>query len=631
MARKKVTRRLATILVADIVGYSRLMEVDEEGTITRQKLCRETVIDPTIAEHNGRIFKTTGDGLMVEFQSSVDAALCAVEFQRGVTAQQGAVPENRRITYRIGINLGDIVIEGDDVLGDGVNVAARLEALAEPGGICLSDVVFKSIRGKLDVGFADLGPQKVKNISEPVLAYKVLLDPEAAGTVIAAKPKLSRHWPTAALTVALVLVLAIGVWWRPWAPDVEPARLAAMAHPLPKNPSVAVLAFDNLSGDSKQDFLSDAMAETIITELSRFRELFVIARNSSFKYKGKSMDTRKIAEDLGVRYVLEGSLQRNKDKLRVTAQLIDALEGSHVWAEKYDRDVKDIFKIQDEITRKVVASVARAVHVTELDRIQRKHPASLAAYEYYLKGEKVWDKATSEANAQALQLFNKALALDPNLARGYVGRAKVYLDNYRWGHGDLPREEALKRAISAARKAVELDPLDWDTHGILAYIRMRSGDLEKADAGFQKAMEVNPNAEKLLVAIAEMRIYQGRYEEAIDLMKKAMRLNPHHASWYHGVLADAYGLDRQYEKALASLDRMTGKKPHWALRTQIKVYVSLDRLDDARATMREYLATNPKIKTLSEYRRYLRTLPWKPSEAFIDYSINRMRKAGMPE
>jgi tetratricopeptide (TPR) repeat protein len=372
------------------------------------------------------------------------------------------------------------------------------------------------------------------------------------------------------------------------------------------------------------------MAENIITELSRYTELFVIARNSSFSYKGKPVKVQRVAEELGVRYVLEGSVQRVGDRLRVTAQLIDAVAGTHMWAERYDRDVEDIFAVQDEITRTVVATVAHTVKVRESDRAARKPTENLDAYEYFLRGEKQWFRWSEEGNEQAHELFKKAVELDPEFARGHAGLAMVYLNAYRWGYSDLPREEALERALEAARKARQLGPSDYYTHHILAYIHMRSGSLKEAGAGFQRALELNPNAEIVLVAITEMRIYQGRYEEAIDLMKMAMRLNPHHPDWYYWNLADAQADSGRYEDALISINKLSDlrqKQP--ARRTLALIYVKLGRLDEARAVMAEYLKDNPDF-TLTTYRRYLETLPYQ-DPALYEYAIDGMRIAGVPE
>jgi TolB-like protein/class 3 adenylate cyclase len=338
MASDTVERRLAAIFAADMVGFSRLMEADEDGTIARQKACLSDVFEPAIDAHSGRIVKTTGDGLLVEFASAVSAVQCAVNIQRAMAEREGDVPEDRRITYRIGINVGEIVIDGDDILGDGVNVAARLEALAEPDGICISDAVFRNVRGKTDIGFEELGPQKVKNISEPVTSYRVLLDPEADGGVVT-KRRSSRK-PVYVVAAALVVAVAGVLIWQPWSPTIERASATRMKFALPAKPSIAVLPFENLSKDKGQDFFASGITEDIITDLSKISGLFVVAGRSTRAYKGKAIKVRRVAEELGVRYVLGGSVRRAGDKLRLTARLVDAIKGGHLWSGRYDRQVR---------------------------------------------------------------------------------------------------------------------------------------------------------------------------------------------------------------------------------------------------------------------------------------------------
>ena len=342
-----VQRRLAAILAADVAGYSRLMGEDEEGTRTRFNAHLNELIEPAIASRRGRIVNTTGDALLVEFASVVDAVQCAVEIQNGMAERNADEPDDQRIVFRIGVNLGDVIIEGDDIHGDGVNVAARLEALADPGGVSVSGKVFEEVGGKLDFGFEDLGPQEVKNIAQPVPAYRVL--PEGQQPIAPSRKKAPSHWRIPAIAAAILVLIAAGgiAWWEPWAPDVEPASIDKMAFKLPDKPSIAVLPFTNMSGDKGQEFFSDGITEDIITDLSKVSGLFVVARNSTFTYKGKAVKVREVAEEFGVRYVLEGSVRRSADRVRINVQLIDAIAGSHVWAERYDREPKDIFAIQD--------------------------------------------------------------------------------------------------------------------------------------------------------------------------------------------------------------------------------------------------------------------------------------------
>ncbi len=374
MAEERVERRLAAILVADVVGYSALIRADEEGTRAAVRQHNAETVEPQIAAHNGRIFKTVGDGLLAEFASVVDAVRCAVEIQNAIKDHNADVVAEKRVEFRIGVNLGDVIVEGDDLHGDGVNVAARLEGLAEPQGICISGSAFEQVRDKLELGFEDLGDQQVKNIDRPVRAYRVLSDPDDAGKIVTAPTKRATRWKVPALAAALVVIIAAGglAWWQPWAPDVEPASVERMAFPLPEKPSIAVLPFDNLSGDPEQDYFGDGIAENIITALSKIPDMFVIARNSSFTYKGKPVKVQQVAEELGVRYVLEGSVQRSGDQVRVTAQLIDAVTGHHLWAERYDRQLTDIFALQDDIAQNIVTALEVKLTAGEQARVWRR-------------------------------------------------------------------------------------------------------------------------------------------------------------------------------------------------------------------------------------------------------------------
>ena len=400
MAAERVERRLAAILAADMVGYSRLMEADEAETIARQKALRKELIDPKIAEHNGRIVKTTGDGVLVEFASVVDATECAVAIQRAIVEREADVPEERRIQYRVGINLGDIVIDGDDILGDGVNIAARLEGLAEPGGICVSGNVHEQLAGKIVLDFEDLGEQRVKNIKKPVRVYRVRLDGRGA--------------------------------------DMGPAL------ELPDKPSIAVLPFENMSGDPEQEYFSDGIAEDIITGLSRNRGVFVIARNSTFTYKGAAVDARQVARELGVRYVLEGSVRKAGSRVRITAQLVDAATGNHVWAERYDRELEDIFAVQDDITQNIVAAIGPELVSAEIQRARRKDPKRLDAWDCTMRATWHFARVTREDMEEARRLALKAIELDPGAApafsvlaithvRGAVNGWKV--DGLPWRQG----------------------------------------------------------------------------------------------------------------------------------------------------------------------------------------------------
>lgn len=424
MAGERVERRLAAVLAADVAGYSRLMGSDEEGTLARLKAVRKALVDPVIASHRGRIVKTTGDGMLVEFASAVDAVRSAVEVQRGMADQSASVPQDQRIELRIGIHVGDIIIDDNDIFGDGVNIAARLEGVAEPGGVCISDDAYRQVRGKVDVTCDDLGPQILKNITEPMRAWRVELGGQRAAKAQLAS--LSGQAPALAL---------------------------------PDKPSIAVLPFTNMSGDPEQEYFADGMVEDIITELSRFKGLFVIARNSSFTYKGKPVDIKQVGRELGVLYVLEGSVRKSGQRVRITGQLIEAATGAHLWADKFEGELQDAFDLQDKVTVSVVGAIApRLVHA-EVERAKRTPPDKWDAYDLYLRGISLYGERNEEANAQALTLFRKAIDLKPEFAAAYTRAAACLAMKPTYGGSALTEEERTE-AIRFNDRALALEPTD---------------------------------------------------------------------------------------------------------------------------------------------------------------------------
>lgn len=506
--------RLAAVLAADMAGYSRLMELDEVGTLARLRTHRIELIDPAIAKNNGRIIKTTGDGMLVEFQSVASAVRCAAEVQVRMARRNLDVPEERRIQFRIGINLGDIVFEEGDIFGDGVNVAARLEQLADIGGICVSAAVRDQVAERMEIAFEDLGEKALKNISRPVRVYRVALDEAVA----ADGPRLAGR----------------------------PAQ----------KPTVAVLPFANMSADPEQGHFVDGLTEDILTELSRHHELFVISRNSTFVYKGQSVNIREVAQKLGAQYVVEGSVRRSGDRLRITVQLIDTMNDSHVWAEKYDRKLEDIFDIQDEVTAAIVATLPGRVEGAEQERVKRKTPDSMEAYELALVAKVLHHRRTPEDNTQAQVLIGRAIALDPNYAHARAWRACILgqcIANSWCGDND-----ALWAEITAeVDRALALDENDADVQRLLSAVYLGRNDLLRARLHQERALVLNPNYDLVVVQQGELLTWLGEPVEGVEWILKAMRLNPHHPERFWSHLGKAHFTARQYHEAIGAFMRLS--------------------------------------------------------------------------
>ena len=600
-------RRLAAILAADVVGYTRLMGADEAGTLARLKALRGEVIDPEIAAHNGRLVKLMGDGALVEFASVVDAVACAVAIQREMAARDEDMPEDRRITFRIGINLGDVIVDGDDIYGDGVNIAARLEGLAEPGGICVSRTVFNHVKGKVDFGFDDLGEREVKNIPEPVRIFKVLLDAPAAEHTAAPAPaaKRSLRWPLAAAgLVALVIVAGLALWQRPWEPREEPASVEAMAFPLPDRPSIAVLPFINMSDDPNQDYFADGMTEDLITDLSKLSGLFVIARNSSFSYKGQQVKVRQVAEELGVRYVLEGSVRRAGDQVRINAQLIDATTGGHLWAERYDGTLADIFALQDRVTEKIVSALAVKLTIEDRKALENSvRPLNLDAYEYVLRGRAKLAQANRQATIEARKLFEKAIEADPKYARAYVNLGLLHYHEWRyWG---VDRDRNMARALELARKAITLADASAGAHVLLALVLQFRGEHEAADREADRVLSIRGLQAETLGNLGGYLWRAVRYREVVDILERAIRLDPLHTPDWLMWLGHSYLRLELSETATAVLERAVKRAPDYvAVHLYLAMsYAMLDRMEEARTQMNEVLRINPKF-SIEAYVRY---------------------------
>jgi TolB-like protein/class 3 adenylate cyclase/Flp pilus assembly protein TadD len=628
-------RKLAAILEADMVGYSRLMAADEVGTLARQKAHLGEAIAPRIAEYGGRIVKTTGDGLLAEFSSIVDAVRCAVNVQLAMAEREAGVPAERRIAYRIGVNLGDIIEDDDDIYGDGVNIAARLEGLAEPGGICVSRTVYNHVKGKVASGFEDLGERRVKNIPEPLRVYRVRMEPEAAGGAIGGPTRrVSWKWPAAAVAAAALMAVAgAGLWLRPWEPREEPASVERMAHPLPDKPSIAVLPFTNMSDDPAQEYFADGMTEDLITDLSKVSGLFVIARNSVFTYKGKAVKIRQVAEELGVRYVLEGSVRRSGDQVRINAQLIDAASGGHIWAERYDGSLSDVFGLQDQVARKIVAVLAVQLTAGEEQRVARKETEVPEAYDAFLQGWQHYLRQNPENFRKAISYFEKALELDPEYPRAYAALAATYWQSWkrfwservglqRWHDARVEAEKFLEKA---KRRPTSL------THQLAADMLSQRQRHEEAIAEAERAVALDPNDADSYMALAGALSLAGRPDEARQLVERAMRLNPHYPPSYLYQLGVAQFGTERFEKAAASLERATALNPddRWSFRLLLATYGFLDRREEAAGVLetvdKNWFGLDPLTVRTAAF--------WHPFKEPADAErlAEGLRRAGVPD
>jgi adenylate cyclase len=524
------TRKLAAILVSDVVGYSRLAGADEDRILARLRTLRSDLIDPTIAVHHGRIVKRTGDGSIVEFRSVVDAVRCAIEVQNGMRERNAGVPDDQKIQFRLGIHLGDVVEEADgDLMGDGVNIAARLESLAEPGGVCLSAAAYEQVRDRLEESFVDLGDKKLKNIARPIRVYHLMAGHSVGKSEASTRDKSAD---------------------RLWLPD---------------KPSIAVLPFQNMSGDPEQEYFADGMVEDITTALSRFRQLFVIARNSSFTYKGRAVDVKQVGKELGVRYILEGGVRKAANRVRITGQLIDVSTGAHLWADRFDGDLSDMFDLQDQVTASVVGAIAPKLELAEIERSQRKPPESLDAYDYYLRGMASINKWTRESTDEALHLFNKAAELDGKFASAYGMAAWCFV--WRKANGWMnDRSSETSEAARLARLAIDLGPDDAIVLAAGGYaLAFVAHDLDAGAVFLNRALELNPNLAWALIAGGWVKAFLGESEAAIRQLTYAMRLSPldPHAFRAEGGMGLAHFLAERDEEAILWAERALARRPNF--------------------------------------------------------------------
>jgi adenylate cyclase len=632
-------RRLAAILAADVVGYSRLMEADEEATARTLSTYRE-IVEGLVAGHYGRVFGGAGDSVVAEFASPVEAVRCAVNIQREIEARNAGLAEDRRMRLRIGVNLGDVMVEGDNLLGDGVNIAARLEALAEPGGISLARSVFDQVRKQLDLGYEDLGAHEVKNIAEPVQVYRVLTEPEAAGKIGGKTKRAAQPWKRVAAVAAVVLLIGVVgavAWLRPWEPAIEPASVERMAFPLPDKPSIAVLPFTNMSGDPEQAYFADGMTDDLITDLSKLSGLFVISRNSTFAYKGTAVKVRQVAEDLGVRYVLEGSVRRVGGEVRINAQLIDATTGGHVWAERYDGTLTDIFDLQDRVISQIVTALAVNLTSAESAQTAEAETAVPAAYDALLQGWDHYRRQTPDDYAKAISFFEKAVELDPNYGRAYAGLAAVYwnLYNFGWYFRLSIEYQAIDKAKQNLVRALE-HPTS-DAYAVSAEMMLALGRNDEALVEVDRAVALAPSNAGTYISRAWILTVLGRAEEAENDARLAMRLDPRYPPSYLRVLGRALFHQERYQEAAETLERAVSRLPDYehAYSYLAATYGHLGRTEDAKAAVQKYneivsdTVGNPL--TLQYFETFFGGGWYDFDKTYLTQFIEGLRKAGVPE
>ena len=583
MAQEHLPRKLTAILSADVKGYSRLMGEDEDETVRILTAYREVMSD-LIGKHRGRVVDSAGDNVLAEFGSVVDAVRCSVEMQEALGARNAELPENRRMVFRIGLNLGDVIVEGDRIYGDGVNIAARIEGLAEGGGLCISGTVYDQIENKLDLGYEYLGEHVVKNIKKPIRVYRVQMTVDATSSEATGKASL------------------------------------------PERPSIAVLPFVNMSGDREQEYFSDGITEEIITSLSKIPNLFVIARNSTFTYKGRPVKVQEVAKDLAVRYVVEGSVRRAGERVRITAQLVDAETGGHIWAERYERQIEDVFALQDEVTEKIILALRVKMEKAEIDRVMHKSTENLNAYDCALRGRAYVHRQTKEAIVQAREMYEKAIALDPQFAAAYVGLGWTYCLQWLMQLGQDPG--SLYRASELAQRAIALDESLPSAYGLLGNVYLASKQHEEARAQLETSLALDPNDADSYASLGQILNWMGNPEKAFGLIKKAMQLNPHYPVHYLSHLGFAFFLSRRYDDAVATLRKALVRNPdfvgpHFLLAI---IFSETDRMEEARAEVAEVCRINPE----SSLKAVKRAIPLN-DDTKLEIILEALRRAGLKE
>ncbi len=620
---QKVTRKLRAILSADVKGYSTLMTNDEAATIQTLKEYRN-IMSAIISDHSGNVVDMPGDNIMAEFSSVVNAVKSAVKIQKALKSKNGNLPNDKRLEFRIGINIGDVVQDGDSLYGEGVNIAARIEGLADPGGICISRGAYDHIRTKLKFGYEYIGEHTVKNIKHPVRVYKILMAPEDAGKLIGEEKKpLIKTLAWSTVIVAGIIFIAYLFYQQPTTPEFEPASIEKMAHPLPDKPSIAVLAFDNMSGDPNQEFFSDGISEDIITTLSKSDSLFVVARNSTFRYKGKPVDIKKIAEELGVRYVLEGSVRKSENKIRITAQLIDAVAGKHLWAERYERDIKDIFALQDEITLKIVEALE--VQLTEGEQVLRsRRYTNLEVKLKFMEVLSLHRKGTAASLMRHGQVAQEVIDMAPEFEGGYVHLGWYYHNLAMMGKST---QESIGKALKLAQTALSLNESDPFAYALLSYLFAMKRDYDKAIAAGEKGVALNPNGADNHFILGQVLASVGKQDEAIAHLKQAIRLDPFPEYYYFVSLGRSYRMMGQYEEALSEIKKAHLISPDNFI-TNLNlaaIYALLDRQKEAEAAAKKALEIDPKFSV----ERASEAWPYK-NQADRKLFADALVKAGFP-
>jgi adenylate cyclase len=590
---ERVERRLAAVLAADVAGYSRLMGRDEERTLANLKSFRKTLFDPAIAAHRGRIVKTTGDGMLVEFASAVDAARCAVEVQRGMAGQNADVPQDLRIEFRIGIHVGDIIIDDNDIFGDGVNIAARLEGIAEPGSVCISDDAYRQIRGKIDITFDDIGEQALKNITEPMRAWHIRLGGEAAPAI---------------------------------QPSSSPIQIQGLA--LPDKPSIVVLPFDNMSAEAGQDYLADGIVEAITAALSCIRSFFVIARSSAFTYKGRTTNARDIGKQLGVAYLLEGSVQKAGNRLRIIVQLIETEGGAHVWSSRFDGAIDEFFDLEDRITEQVAGALQPSIRIAEIERSRRKRPQDLGSYDYTMRAmPHVW-ALEKEESAKALELLEKALAIDPEypLALSLAGWCHAQRSVYNWAD-DIAVSQVMARSL--AERAAEMSGDDPIILAILGTVHTFVRNHGTARVLLERAVTLDPNSAWAWTRLGWIEIYADQPQKAIENFERALRLSPIDPMNFNNYvgIGSAHEVAQEYDEAAAFYRRALQERPNasWIYRNLAASLSGAGRVEEAKQAFAELMRSYPDL-TISKFKQAMVFSP-----AVLDRMAGNLRRLGLPD